>query len=163
MSDGEKEKCSNLFNQFILRNLLNLFNITIAKSVSCTGDVLHLFNSANRVLIWQAVTALNCFNPIVLMMFLSLPRSNVVSGEWQISVWCVTCHVSSLIIITQKTTCRKQSALPGEEVIIGNSTEALGRQDRVSRSDYDAVIMPNYVHIYLFSGASQPASTSAKM
>ena len=49
-------------------------------------------------------------------------------------------------------------APPGEEIIIGNSTEALGRQARVSRSDYDAVIMPNYVHIYLFSGASQPAS-----
>ena len=32
------------------------------------------------------------------------------------------------------------------------------------RSDYDVVIMPNYVHIYLFSGASQQLlSAPAKM
>ena len=59
----------------------------------CSFSHLHLFNSANYVLIWQSVTALNCFNPIVLMMFLSLPRSNVVSrvtNSWQCDVSHVT-------------------------------------------------------------------------
>ena len=48
---------------------------------------------------------------------------------------------------------------------IGNSAEALGRQPRVWRSDYDVVIMkPNYVHIYLFSGgAISQLLSSAKM
>ena len=53
---------------------------------------------------------------------------------------------------------------PGEEVIIGNSAEASDRQARVARSDYDVVIMPNYVHIYLFSGgAISQLLSSAKM
>ena len=53
---------------------------------------------------------------------------------------------------------------PGEEVIIGNSVEASDRQARVARSDYDVVIMPNYVHIYLFSGgAISQLLSSAKM
>ena len=99
------------------------------------------------------------------MMFLSLPRSNVVSGVTNISVMCHMSHISSHHNYTKHKllpTCRTQSAWPmlGEELIIGNSTEALGRQPRVWRSDYDVVIMkPNYVHIYLFSGASQPASS----
>ena len=104
------------------------------------------------------------------MMFLSLPRSNVVSRVTNISVMCHMSHISSHHNYTKhklSPTCRIQSAWPrlGEEVIIGNSTEALGRQPRVWRSDYDVVIMkPNYVHIYLFSGASQTAAPiSAKM